>query len=235
MSKLGELGRRFGMLLRRRQLDADLEEEMRLHVDLRAQQKMQAGLPLEDARHAAVRRFGNPTLVKEQSHNSWGWQWLEHFLQDVGYGLRAMMRTKGITIVALLSLALGIGANTAIFSLLDAVMLRSLPVEKPGELVLFGDGRAAGSTDGLPSGSMRLFSYPFYREISQKNEVFSGVTAVDSIEFAAQGTFAGGGREMMHSDLVSGHISFPCSVCGLLLVACSRRRTMGLREAVRLR
>ena len=204
MQWLGELGRRIWMLLRRRQLDSDLEEEMRLHVDLRTQQKMQAGLPPEDARHAAVRRFGNPTVVRESSHNSWGWQWLEHFLQDVGYGLRAMMRTKGITIVALLSLALGIGANTAIFSLLDAVMLRSLPVEKPGELVLFGDGRAAGSTDDLPSGSMRLFAYPFYREISQKNEVFSGVTAVDSIEFAAQGTFAGGGREMMHTDLVSG-------------------------------
>ena len=204
MAWLGEFGRRIWMLLRRRQFDADLEEEMRLHIELRTQQKAQAGLSPEDARHGAARRFGNPTMVKERSHNSWGWQWLEYFLQDIGYGLRAMMRTKGITIVALLSLALGIGANTAIFSLLDAVMLRSLPVEKPQELVLFGDGRAAGSTDGLPSGSLRLFSYPFYREISQKNEVFSGVTAVDSIEFAAQGTFAGGSREMMHCDLVSG-------------------------------
>ena len=204
MGWLGELGRCIWMLLQRRQADADLEEEIRLHVELRAQQKIKAGLSPEDARHAAARRFGNPTLVKERSHNVWGWQWLEYFLQDIGYGLRAMMRTKGITIVALLSLALGIGANTAIFSLLDAVMLRSLPVQKPQELVLFGDGRAAGSTDGLPSGSIRLFSYPFYREISQTNDVFSGVTAVDSIEFTAQGTFAGGSREMMHCDLVSG-------------------------------
>jgi len=204
MGWLGELGRRIWMLLRRRQVDADLEEEMRLHVELRAQQKTQTGLSPEDARHAAARRFGNPTLVKERSHNSWGWQWLEYFLQDIGYGLRAMMRTKGITLVALLSLALGIGANTAIFSLLDAVMLRSLPVQKPQELVLFGNGSAAGSTDGLPSGSLKLFSYPFYREISRKNEVFSGMTAVDSLEFAAQGTFAGGSRETMHCDLVSG-------------------------------
>ena len=177
---------------------------MRLHVDLRAQQKMQAGLSPEDARHAAVRRFGNATLVKERSHNAWGWRWLEYFLQDVGYGLRAMMRTKGITIVALLSLALGIGANTAIFSLLDAILLRSLPVEKPEELVLFGNGNPVGSTSGLPHGSTHLFSYPFYREISRKNDVFSGVTAIDSIEFAAQGTAAGGSREMMHCDLVSG-------------------------------
>jgi predicted permease len=204
MQWLGELGRRVWMLLRRRQFDADLEEEMRLHVDLRAQQKAQAGLSQEDARHAAARRFGNPTMVKERSHNSWGWQRLEYFMQDIGYGLRAMGRTKGITIVALLSLALGIGANTAIFSLLDAVMLRSLPVEEPQRLVLFGKGRWVGSIDGLPNRSWQLFSYPFYREISKKNEVFSGVTAIDSIEFAAQGTVSGGGREMMHCDLVSG-------------------------------
>jgi predicted permease len=202
--KLDELGRRLWMLLRRRQFDSDLEEEMRLHVDLRAQQQMQAGLLPEDARHAATRRFGNPTVVKERSHNSWGWQWVEYFLQDIGYGLRAMMRTKGITIVALLSLALGIGANTAIFSLLDAILLRSLPVQDPQRLVLFGKGRAAGSNDGLPSRSTDLYSYSFYREISQKNEVFSGVKAIDSIEFAAQGTVAGGSREMMHCDLVSG-------------------------------
>ena len=192
------------MLLRRRQFDADLEEEMRVHVDLRSQQQAQAGLSPDDARHAATRRFGNTTHVKERSHESWGWRWLEYLLQDIGYGLRAMMRTKGITIVALLSLALGIGANTAIFSLLDAILLRPLPVEKPEELVLFGNGNPPVLPTGLPHGSTHLFSYPFYREISQKNEVFSGVTAIDSIEFAAQGTVAGGGREMMHCDLVSG-------------------------------
>ncbi len=204
MGKLDELGRRLWMLLRRRQFDADLEEEMRLHIELRAQQQMEAGLFPKDARHAATRRFGNPIVVKERSHNSWGWQWVEYFLQDIGYGLRAMMRTKGITIVALLSLALGIGANTAIFSLLDAVMLRPLPVEKPEELVLFGNGNPVGSNKGLPHGSTHLFSYPFYREISQKKEVFAGVTAIDSIEFSAQGSFDGGSREMMHTDLVSG-------------------------------
>ena len=204
MAWLRELGRRLWMLMRRGQFDADIEEEMRLHLDLRAQEQMQAGLPPGDARRAAARRFGNATLLKERSHTSWGWQWLEHLVQDVGYGLRAMMHTKGITIVALLSLALGIGANTAIFSLLDAVMLRSLPVEDPQRLFLFGHGRWAGSMDGLPNRSWDLFSYPFYREISQKNNVFSGVTAIDSIEFSTHGTVAGGSPELMSADLVSG-------------------------------
>ena len=209
MAWFGELGRRLWMLLRRNKFDVDLEEEMRLHVELRAQQQMQSGLAAEEARHAAARRFGNPTSLKERSHNSWGWQWLEHLIQDVGYGVRAMMRTKGITLVALLSLALGIGANTAIFSLLDAVMLRSLPVDDPGHLVLFGRGRWVGSTCCLPDRSWDLFSYPFYREIlyrevGEKNGVFSGVTAIDSIQFSTHGSIAGGGAEMLHADLVSG-------------------------------
>ena len=112
----------------------------------------------EDARAAAYRRFGNPTLVRERSYTSWGWSWLEGLLQDMLYGLRAMLRSPGITIVALLSLALGIGANTAIFSLMDAVMLRSLPVKNPQQLLLLGTGdmghhQSFGSTD--------LYSYPF--------------------------------------------------------------------------
>ena len=70
-------------------------------------------------------------LLTEQTHMAWGWEWLESFLQDAAYGTRAMLRSPALTTVALLSLALGIGANTAIFSLLDAVMLRSLPVKVP--------------------------------------------------------------------------------------------------------
>src|SRR5258707_394818 len=138
MSFFGELARRLSMLFRRSQFDAYLEEEMRLHLELREQERLQTGMTQPDARSAARRRFGNPTVLKEKSHRTWGWQWFEDLLHDVNYGIRAMLRSPGITIVALLSLALGIGANTAIFSLMDAVMLRSLPVNEPGELVLFG-------------------------------------------------------------------------------------------------
>ena len=150
MDWLKELLRRLWMLMRRRQFDADLEEEMRLHLELREQEQVQGGLTPEDARYAALRRFGNATLLKEESYMAWGWDWLESFVQDAAYGGRAMLRSPALTIVALLSLALGIGANTAIFSLLDAVMLRSLPVKDPAQLVLLGKEALPASPTSLP-------------------------------------------------------------------------------------
>src|ERR1700758_5271276 len=178
MSWLGEWKRRVGMLLNRSEFRRDLEDEMRLHVELRHEQQMAAGLDAGAARQAALRRFGNTTRIAEKSTMAWGWNWLETFLQDTGYGIRAMLRTPAITIVALLSLALGIGANTAIFSFLDAVMLRSLPVKDPQQLVLLGKGNASGITDDF--GITQLYSYPFYRELQKRNEVFSETASIFS-------------------------------------------------------
>ena len=110
MDWLSELLRRLWMLMRRQQVDADLEEEMRLHLELREQEQVSVGLTPEDARYAALRRFGNTTLLMEKSHVAWGWDWLENLVQDAAYGSRAMLRSPALTIVALLSLALGIGA-----------------------------------------------------------------------------------------------------------------------------
>jgi hypothetical protein len=88
-----------------------------------------------------------------------------------------MKTTPGLTAVAVLSLALGIGANTAIFTFINALILRSLPVQDPHALVLFGPGNAQGNNDGFADGNMSLFSYPMYREFQQKRQVFSGVSA----------------------------------------------------------
>src|SRR5580698_1640913 len=100
MDWLSELLRRLWMLVRRRQFDADLEEEMRLHVELREQAQIQAGVAPEDARYAALRRFGNTTLLREESYMAWGWDWLESFFQDIAYGSRAMLRSPALAIVA---------------------------------------------------------------------------------------------------------------------------------------
>jgi predicted permease len=107
--------------------------------------------------------------------------------QDIRYGLRILLRKPGFTLIAVLSLALGIGANTAIFSLFAAVLIRSLPVHEPDRLVLFGNGREAGVTNAFPDESWDLFSYPFYRQMQQRTDVFSGVASLLSIHWPVHG------------------------------------------------
>ena len=203
MSYPAELLRRLRMIFHRRQLDADLEEEMRLHLDLRAQQQIDSGLPSSTAHRAAYRKFGNTTRIQEKSRMTWGWESIESFLQDVSYGIRAMLRSPALTFVALISLALGIGANTAIFSLLDAVLLRSLPVRNPQQLVLLGLGEDNGISDARDQTD--LYSYPFYRQMQQRNAVFSDTAAIFSILNQAHGTVEGrADTEPMNVQTVSG-------------------------------
>ena len=203
MSWPGELVRRIGMLWHKRRFDAELEEEMRLHLELRKQENLDSGVTADEAGSAAKRRFGNTTFLREESHMAWGWSWFEHFVQDVSYGVRAMLRSPGVTAVALLSLALGIGANTAIFSLMDALMLRSLPVKEPRQLVLFGDGLNSGISDYFPD--RELYSYPFFREMQKRNLVFSDVAAASSMVNLIHGFVKGhSAPEPMTIKLVSG-------------------------------
>ena len=126
-------------------------------------------------------------------------------LNDIRYGLRMLAKKPGFTLIAVLSLALGIGANTAIFSLVDAVMIKSLPVQRPEQLVLFGKGEDIGLTNGFPDKSWHLFSYPFYRHAQQRTDVFSGVAGQLSITWTAHG-FVNGSREneQVEVQLVSG-------------------------------
>jgi len=185
-------------------VESELDEELRGFLEASAEEKRRAGLNPDEASRAARVEMGSTNAVKHHIRSA-GWETaVESLWQDLRYSLRMLMRSPVFTLVAVVSLALGIGANTAIFSLMDVVMLRSLPVAEPGKLVLFGPAKAVGSTGSLPDGSTQLFSYLFYRGFSQKNEVFSGVTAVHSIEFATHGSFGSGGRELMRTALVSG-------------------------------
>jgi len=125
--------------------------------------------------------------------------------QDVRYAIRRLAKSPGFATVAVLTLALGIGANTGIFTLVNALILRMLPVQDPQALVLFGPGDASGNSDGFPDGDMNLFSYPMYREWQQKNHVFAGVTAFQSFTDSLHGRVESNGNlEPMEVQLVSG-------------------------------
>jgi predicted permease len=167
---------RLNGLLRKNRIEQEMEEEMRFHLRMRTRENIERGMKPDDAEREARRRFGNVGRIKDLGRDIKGGGFMETLWQDLRYGARMLVRNPGFTLVVVLSLALGIGANTAVFTLVNAVMLQSLPVRAPEELVAVGDAsRPTALRVGGPMAN--IFSYPLYQRLRDHNTVFSGLLA----------------------------------------------------------
>ncbi|HXF40860.1 MAG TPA: permease prefix domain 1-containing protein, partial [Blastocatellia bacterium] len=189
MSNLREIGSRIRGLFGKELLDRELDEEMTAHLEMLVEENLRRGMTLEEARRAARRSFGGVTQTKEAYRDQRGLPIVETFIQDIRYGVRMLRRNPGFTFVAVVTLALGIGANTAIFSVLDAVMLKVLPVRDPARLLLVrwtakdwpsivedleGSNRKDPAGGGWVSESV---PYPIFDALRTQNNTLSDVFA----------------------------------------------------------
>src|SRR5215470_18010618 len=167
MTVLRYFFKRLRALWRPDDIHDEISEEMRFHIELRAEENVRRGMAQGEARRKAEQQFGRLDRIKEEGYDVRGGRWLEAAWQDLRYGARMLLKSKGFTAVAVLSLALGIGANTAIFSVIDAAMLRTLPVERPERLALFSRLN--------PQGGGESFTYPQFAQFRERNQVFANV------------------------------------------------------------
>jgi predicted permease len=176
--------------------DPEFDQEIQAHLDLETQANLDRGMPPEEARAAALRKFGNTTRVKERAREADPLFWLTTIFRDLRHGLRSLARNPGFAAVAVLSLGLGIGANCAIFSFVDALLLRPLDVPRPGDVVLVN----ASS----PQYRFGAFSYAEYSTYRDQNRTLTGLLAQEENAFAIQSENGAQARNVF-GKLVSGN------------------------------
>jgi hypothetical protein len=198
IEKLSQLWRRLLFYARRDRFDRELEEEMRFHLEMKSEENRQAGMEPLEARYAAERQFGNQTLLREVSREMWGVRSIETIFQDLRYGVRMLLKNRGFTLIAVLSLAIGIGTNVAVFSVINAVMLKMLSVHEPERLVEF-----LSRYPGEPA--LNAFSRTSYEHFRDNNRGLTGITGVASTRFSVKAD--GAEPEPVGGDRVRPHLS----------------------------
>jgi predicted permease len=183
-------------LFRRSQAERELDEELQQHIDRQTEQNLRLGMNPEEARLAARKAFGGVEQAKERSRDARGLRWLEDLWQDLRYGARTLRKNSGFALVATLTLALGIGANVAVFSVINAVMLKMLPVREPERLVEF-----LSLYPGEPAHNS--FSRASYEHFRDNNRALAGITGLASTRFSVKAD--GAGPELVEGEYVIGN------------------------------
>jgi len=187
----------------RRRKEQELDRELRYHLERRVDELRESGLHKAEARRRAGLEFGGVVQVKEAVRDTWTYRWLDELGLDVRYGLRVLRRRPGFTVTAILSLALGIGANTAIFSLIDQILLRRLPVAEPERLVQLD---WVGNSLSASWGGGHLMSYPLCRDLQGQEQLFDGVfcRSPTQVRFSTGNESMGDERDPVRAEIVSG-------------------------------
>src|SRR5215475_8046677 len=183
---------------RRRKLEGDLDRELRFHLDRRIIDLEKSGLPTSNARRQALLELGGVAQVQEEVRDVWLSRWFRDFVHDLRFSARSILRSPSFTATAVLSLALGIGATTALYSLIDQIVLRALPVDHPERLVLID---WIGFQNAETFGTENLMSYPICQDLQEQKQFFDGVfcRAATTISFST-----GGEPRLTAAELVSG-------------------------------
>ena len=190
-----------------RKLDRDLDEEFGAHIDFAIEENLERGMTQQQARTAALKEFGGMTQTKESCRRQRSLPWLEVFLQDIRYALRQLGRSPGFALTAIITLALGIGANTAIFTLVEGILLRSLPVADPARLYRIGDKVDCCYFGGFQNddGDFDLFSYDLYQRFKQSAPEFEQLAAVQAGIGGFSLRYGSSAAKPMSSEYVSGN------------------------------
>jgi predicted permease len=160
-----------------RRREESLQNELEDYMDRETQLNIDSGMPLDEARFAAQRKLGSASLVKEKTREAWGWGWAERLWQDLRYGCRMLFKNPGFTLIAVISLAIGIGANSAMFSLADGLILRPLPVPHPSEVVTVGFNASVSGFGSI------VASYRDYLDFRSSSKSFDGLVAFTNYSF----------------------------------------------------
>jgi predicted permease len=170
---------RVRMLLGRGRAATELDAELREHLRRQIEEFVAAGMSAEEARSRALRAFGNPALLREQTRAAWSWNWLDSLSRELGYGLRTLRRARGFTAIAIVVMALGIGANVTMFTIVRSVLLKPLLFSDPDRLMMVYEREVAGD----PDSKLDMVAGGMFAEWKQQNKTFQDLALVSDAEF----------------------------------------------------